>query len=167
MTIWFLGHGISKRSRESALGATQPGTMLAPHRGVATVRSPLCHTTDDRWCWVRGSRTSTTACSKLHSSTFNLMKADTAALASFLTGSEACILVTRETGKGAFSLFYFWGFEEFLKFGMDDQKMLMVTNVLIPGGKGEGGLRTASKVSHLVIRDTVTKIRGLEGEIHL
>lgn len=50
---------------------------------------------------------------------------------------------------------------------MDDQKMLVVTNVPTPGGKGEGGLRTDSKVSHLVIRDTVTKIRGLEGGICL
>ena len=87
MKIRFLGCGISKRSRESGLGAMQPGTMLVPHRGVATVKSPLlappgsmCHTTDDHWFWAWDSRTSTTACSKLHTSTFDLMKVDTVQL---------------------------------------------------------------------------------------
>ena len=50
---------------------------------------------------------------------------------------------------------------------MDAQKMLVVINMPIPGREGEGGLRTDPYVSHLVIRDTVTKIRGLEGGICL
>ena len=155
MERYFLGHRISKRSKESGLGAMQPRTMLTPHHGVPIVKSPLLaplgtvyHTTGKLWCWAWDTRTSTTACSKLHTSTFNLMKVILYS-SGFLTGSKACIPAAREAGKGTFCLFYFWGFEEFLRFGMDDHKMLVATNMATPGGEGEEGLKTDSRVSHL------------------
>ena len=48
--------------------------------GCYSEESTMCHTTDDHWCWAWDSRTSTTACSKLHTSTFDLMKVGTVQL---------------------------------------------------------------------------------------
>lgn len=38
---------------------------------------------------------------------------------------------------------------EFLKYRIGIHRMLVATDMPTPGGKGEGGIKTVSKVSHL------------------